>query len=84
MLYPHRSTAIPPPIAYCSINPIFTISFKTLSVFFTTHDLIGTHILKSGGAQMVKQQQKNNRKKRSSKDFTANSAKARKIDAEVI
>ena len=30
---------------------------------------------------MVKQQKKNNRKKRSSKDFTANSAKARKINA---
>jgi hypothetical protein len=30
---------------------------------------------------MVKQQKKNNRKKRSSKGFTANSAKARKINA---
>jgi hypothetical protein len=30
---------------------------------------------------MVKQQKKNNRKKQSSKGFTANSTKARKIDA---
>ena len=30
---------------------------------------------------MVKQQKKNNRKKQSSKGFTANSAKARKINA---
>jgi hypothetical protein len=36
---------------------------------------------KTGGTQMVKQQRKNNRKNQSSKGFTANSAKARKIKA---